>query len=1270
MPLRLSLLGLATLSVWAQSTVLVNGTGDGSFEAATFCAANGTVNGWTIVNGSQTNRWAVNTSAGAVHGSRAIYITNNCGATPPPHSYTTNSSSVVHFYRNVTLPAGQPYLTLTASIKVQGEGTFTQYDYLDIFIAPTSVSPTAGTEVDPTYRVRRYNLQGTNWVSIGPIYFCGTAGQSYRVIFSWRNDGSVGTQPPAAVDQVHIVASATPPPASPPPGPIIPVPALPYAHGSGTTCGQGNDLTSSNMPVCGSSSYYGGEDMLWRFTPTTSGTVQIDLTSSTTWTGLMLYEDFCGSLRCVAQAQSSSGDKTLCASVTAGRTYYLQLDYFPSPSCGPFGNLTIDMLSPSTYLCSAPIFTNFPTITSGTTVGASFLGIQPSCASGCGLTGRWYSFVASSSNMTVHVAPGTLSDPAVAVYSAPSCSGPFTQIACNDDATGGCESFPEYARVSLTGLVVGQTYYVAVFAGSSGGSGDYVLGIWETAGQPPSQYGQDCGALPGNPASGPLPVCSPTFSVGAPGFLGSGFTCDLPYPAGGCPASCLASGERNIVWLRLPIDNNGNLSFAIQPSINVDYDWILYRIDNVANPCQAIRNGTLNPVRCSYDAPTSCDGTYGTGVACGTPGCASGTCEGAIGQGWLSCLPVSTGEVYLLGISNFSTSTFPGFSLNFGSSPIDYTASGVRVWTGGAGTTAWNSNANWGNCVYPNSCLQDVVIYGGPTNQPVILAAQTWTVRDISIAAGAKLTVNGTLNVCGHLTCNGELDGTGWIVFNGGTAYPVQEIRGSLAGAIPTTAPYIPNLRVDRSAAGTVRLMTNVQVRTHVEIVNSANNTLDLNGRTLLVGGDFRNLGVASTFQHSSGTVVFNGGGAQNYTDPGIDPFYNVVMNQSPAATLTLNNRMDITNQLTLTSGRIVTGPHEVRVTNTAPTAVTPGNVNSYVQGGLRRYIGGAGAYDFPVGTSAYQRANVNFTAAPGVHNLLAWFNGWGSTPPTPPTSTAECGAQYHTCPMLNNGYWTLNAYAADLTTQLATSGTYTMTLYNTNYSTCAGVLQFGVLKRTGAGSWVIQNLGCHANASAANVQRPGMSGFSDFGTGQSTYPLPVYLSRWEGHVRADEAHVLQWEVDLQGTRISGFAIEAGAQPEELVLWRRFGPEAREAVRVNPPFGASFYRLRIFTEEGSELQSPVLELTRKAGEASRGQLEVFPNPTTGQLTVRLLTPSTEPLSLSLYNTLGQRVYAQQVEPKAAGIVEVELSLQALPVGAYLLHVEQAGQIHSHIVRRE
>jgi len=760
-------------------------------------------------------------------------------------------------------------------------------------------------------------------------------------------------------------------------------------------------------------------------------------------------------------------------------------------------------------------------------------------------------------------------------------------------------------------------------------------------------------------------------SFGAPGFVGSGIVCDLPYPAGGCPASCLLSGERNIVWFRLPISANGNLSFSISPSANVDYDWTLYRIDNVANPCQAIRTGSINPVRCSFDAPPSCDNTYNTGVACGTPACAAGTCEGGVGLGWLQCLSVSAGQVYLLGISNFNTSNFPGFSVDFGpSSPIDYQTN-PSIWTGGAGTTAWDNATNWGGCGFPNACTQDVFIYGGASNQPVIAAAETWTVRNITIPAGASLTVNGTLRVCGHLTVNGILDGTGWIEFVGDNTYQVQEIRGILTGAA-----FIPNLRLSRSTNGTVLLMTDVQTG-NVEITNTATHTLNFNGKTLFVSGNFDNQTVANTVQATAAgsTLVFNGSGAQTYSDPESDPFLNVVVNQSAVSTVTLNNTLRVTGTLTLTQGLLVapTAPdQEVRVENPAPTAVNAGNPNSFVAGYLRRYLNNTGgSYDFPVGLQTpqrYSRINIEFEEDPGVHDLLARFDAW--TPPTPSgTPITECGANYGTCTMLDNGYWTVNAYQSDLPTQTTgTSGTYTATLYNTGYTTCTGAVQFGVLKNTSAlatdpNAWFIENAGCHSNANAAVVSRPGMSGFSFFGTGQSTSPLPITLVDFRGQVLSDGSHELSWQVNATaGSSVHHYVLEAGTTWDHLSPLATLGPDEKRYRRANPPFGRSFYRLRIHSEDGTELYSSVVELERKpASTASQLDISVYPNPAQDEVYVSWRTDANEPLTIRLYNSLGQTLTETAIsKPEASGTQT--LSLRNLSKGLYLVEVRQGERL--------
>lgn len=112
--------------------------------------------------------------------------------------------------------------------------------------------------------------------------------------------------------------------------------SLPYYSPARSTCGQVDDLTSSNVPVtCGSTSYLGGEDEVFIFTPSTSGSVTIDLTNaSTTWAGMKLYLGcpLSASATCIGNA-SGSANLTICTNVTAGQTYYLVVDVFPSPTC-------------------------------------------------------------------------------------------------------------------------------------------------------------------------------------------------------------------------------------------------------------------------------------------------------------------------------------------------------------------------------------------------------------------------------------------------------------------------------------------------------------------------------------------------------------------------------------------------------------------------------------------------------------------------------------------------------------------------------------------------------------------------------------------------------------------------------------------------------------------------------------------------------------------------------------------------------------------------
>lgn len=192
-------------------TILINPATVGGFEAGTTFAANG----WTAVGSTNTgrNQWVCSTGATAgFSGTQCAYISNNTAGLPPPHSYTFTANHVAHFYRNFTVPAGETTITLNFSWIVQGE---TGQDYMRVWIVPTSVTPTYGNQTLATGSAPTGNVQvGGNFVSQGtwttssftlPTAYAGT---TVRLIFEWINNNSLGTTPPAAVDNISLTSAA------------------------------------------------------------------------------------------------------------------------------------------------------------------------------------------------------------------------------------------------------------------------------------------------------------------------------------------------------------------------------------------------------------------------------------------------------------------------------------------------------------------------------------------------------------------------------------------------------------------------------------------------------------------------------------------------------------------------------------------------------------------------------------------------------------------------------------------------------------------------------------------------------------------------------------------------------------------------------------------------------------------------------------------------------------------------------------------------------
>ncbi|WP_267401978.1 MULTISPECIES: fibronectin type III domain-containing protein [unclassified Chryseobacterium] len=161
-----------------------------------------TSNDFGFTNGTYTNKWNYGTATGNTGGS--LYISNNNGTA---NAYTITSEATVHAYRDITIPAGATTAIFSYDWKGQGEST---YDYLKVWLVPTTYTPTAGTlittgggriHVGADY----INLQGSWQNYMNPtLNISSFAGTTMRLVFQWRNDGSGGTQPPIAVDNVNL----------------------------------------------------------------------------------------------------------------------------------------------------------------------------------------------------------------------------------------------------------------------------------------------------------------------------------------------------------------------------------------------------------------------------------------------------------------------------------------------------------------------------------------------------------------------------------------------------------------------------------------------------------------------------------------------------------------------------------------------------------------------------------------------------------------------------------------------------------------------------------------------------------------------------------------------------------------------------------------------------------------------------------------------------------------------------------------------------------
>jgi len=180
---------------------------------------------WTITNSSHVNGWYVGTTP-SNNDTNSIYISQNSGTA---HTYAAAGTNRVHFWRDVAFPADIYGIQLKFDILCEGES---QFDFVRVYLFETTHTPTGDTgwvtsgfasephhanSLGPNPAAEPWNIiNGTE--SAGPLQVSGTswttltfdlddelAGQTKRLVFTWRNDNSIAHQPPAAIDNIRVL---------------------------------------------------------------------------------------------------------------------------------------------------------------------------------------------------------------------------------------------------------------------------------------------------------------------------------------------------------------------------------------------------------------------------------------------------------------------------------------------------------------------------------------------------------------------------------------------------------------------------------------------------------------------------------------------------------------------------------------------------------------------------------------------------------------------------------------------------------------------------------------------------------------------------------------------------------------------------------------------------------------------------------------------------------------------------------------------------------
>lgn len=190
------------------------------------------------------------------------------------------------------------------------------------------------------------------------------------------------------------------------------------------------------------------------------------------------------------------------------------------------------------------------------------------------------------------------------------------------------------------------------------------------------------------------------------------------------------------------------------------------------------------------------------------------------------------------------------------------------------------------------------------------------------------------------------------------------------------------------------------------------------------------------------------------------------------------------------------------------------------------------------------------------------------------------------------------------------------------------------------------------------------MSGVTNFSGGTGSViliPDPLLntsLLSFTGH-HANKVNVLDWKVPSE-VNCSHYIVERSKDGvtgfEEIGRVDGHGTVNAEQVYQlldeHPFFGLNYYRLQQVSFDGTISYSKVIAVETPK---DPNTYNVFPNPTTGDVTYQCYTDNGGMVSIEVVNALGQVLRTQKYQI-GAGVQNLAVDLQHLPTGSYVLRI--------------